>query len=82
MLHLSAIYLPIYGMNYQIGLFSRVHPNTHSNTIVVRNGFAWAVRIATFVFVCVSMGIRCIQSLKVTIVSLTHSQFLFIFRPP
>ena len=47
MLHLSAIYLPIYGMNYQIGLFSRVHPNTHSNTIVVRNGFAWAVRIAT-----------------------------------
>ena len=31
----------------QIGLFSRVHPNTHSNTIVVRNGFAWAVRIAT-----------------------------------
>ena len=47
MLHLSAIYLPIYGMNYQIGLFSRVHPNTHSNTIVVRNGFAWAVRIAS-----------------------------------
>lgn len=46
MLHLSAIYLPIYGMNNQIGLFSRVHPNTHSNTIVVRNGFAWAVRIA------------------------------------
>ena len=34
-------------MNNQIGLFSRVHPNTHSNTIVVRNGFAWAVRIAT-----------------------------------
>ena len=28
MLHLSAIYLPIYGMNNQIGLFSRVHPNT------------------------------------------------------
>ena len=34
-------------MNNQIGLFSRVHPNTHSNTIVVRNGFAWAVRIAS-----------------------------------
>ena len=50
MLHLSAIYLPIYGMNNQIGLFSRVHPNTHSNTIVVRNGFAWAVRIARDVY--------------------------------
>ena len=27
--------------------FARVHPNKHSKTILVRNGFAWAVRIAT-----------------------------------
>ena len=58
MLHLSAIYLPIYGMNNQIGLFSRVHPNTHSNTIVVRNGFAWAVRIATHPNTLVCVGFR------------------------
>ena len=44
------------------GLFSRVHPNTHSNTIVVRNGFAWAVRIATHSTTVLRMGIRIAPS--------------------
>lgn len=75
MLHLSAIYLPIYGMNNQIGLFSRVHPNTHSNTIVVRNGFAWAVRIATLSNTRIHMGITTLHS------EINANRFRYFSRP-
>ena len=58
--------------NNRIGHLVWVYPNTHTDTLVVRNGFLWVVRIATVEYKQLIANSLCRQLITIELILVFH----------